>query len=160
MIREITGRHVLFALVAFFLCVTAVNAIFISYAVKSFPGQTDEKPYLRGLRYNEALAEKAVQDALQWSAEITEARLLGESGVFALTFRRADGSPVYGLVVEGVLERPAHAGEDIALAFAEGVDGVYRASHESVGAGVWDLKARATRADGARFDLAKRLVLK
>lgn len=160
MIREITGRHVLFAFIAFFLCVMAVNAIFIAYSVKSFPGQTVEKPYLEGLRYNETLAGKSEQEALQWSAEIADARLDGERGVFALVFRRADGSPVSGLDVEGALERPAHAGEDIALAFVEGAGGVYRASQAGVGAGAWDLKARATRADGARFDLAKRLVLK
>lgn len=160
MTGEIRGRHVLYALLAFFFAVAGVNAVFITLAIRSFPGQAVEKPYFQGVHYSDALARKAAQETLRWTAEINKAARTSEGAAIELTFRSADGAPIYGLVVEATLERPAHAGADQRLLFAQRADGAYLATAPGVGAGVWDLKASATGADGARFDLVKRLLLR
>ena len=49
--RGITGRHVLLMLVAFFGAILVANAIFITVALKSFPGESQKKSYVQGIRY-------------------------------------------------------------------------------------------------------------
>ena len=61
---KITGWHVLFSVIAFFGVITAVNAVMISYAVKSFPGEDQKKSYMQGLQYNKVLEEKKLQEQL------------------------------------------------------------------------------------------------
>ncbi|MFC7290520.1 FixH family protein [Hirschia litorea] len=68
--KQITGYHVLFILLSFFAIVFGVNALFITKAISSFPGETSKKSYLQGINYNETLEENQKQNLLGWTAQI------------------------------------------------------------------------------------------
>ena len=72
---RLTGVHVLTAILAFFAVIIFVNAIFLTLALRSYPGEHEAKSYMQGLNYNERLAARERQAALGWTMEIAEARL-------------------------------------------------------------------------------------
>lgn len=145
---RVTGRFVLFALIGFFLCIFAANAIFISLAVKSFPGEQVEKSYLQGLNYNDTLAARRAQESLGWKASIAVARK-GEDARIELTFRDRANTPLADLEVTGALARPADNNDDRALVFSPHGAGVYAANISALPEGVWRFEALAKDADGA-----------
>ena len=61
---RIRGWHVLVAMVLFFGVITAVNAVFISAALRTYPGEVSVTPYEDGLAYNAKLARQAAQAKL------------------------------------------------------------------------------------------------
>lgn len=156
---RITGRHVLIVLIGFFLFVLAANLVFINLAVKSFPGEKEEKSYLQGLNYGDRLAARAEQERLGWRAMITEASLVGETATIALAVADRAGAPLSNLRIEAVLSRPVDDSSDQAIAFAPVGDGEYAASVPA-GAGIWNLEGVAVGDDGRRFEFANRLVIK
>lgn len=155
---KITGWHVLGAMVAFFGTIIVANAIFITAAVRSFPGESQKKSYVQGLRYNDVLAERAAQEALGWRAEVVLAERRRTGGEIALRLYGEDGRALENLSVSGELNRPAHDHEDRALRF-EDWGGVYRASVEALAPGAWDLRARAENAAGDVFDIHSRIIV-
>ena len=157
--RPITGRHVLFMLVAFFGIIITTNVIFISLAVKSFPGESQKKSYVQGLQYNETLKARADQARLGWQVQVTQVER-EESGVsIELRFVRDQNTPLDGLNIEGTLRRPIHDREDQALTFFSIGNGAYRATATSAAAGRWDLKAFAVDTQDQRFDFNARVVV-
>lgn len=158
-LKELKGGHVFAMIAVFFAVIFVANAAFITLALDTFPGQVVDKPYERGVKYNEVLAAKAEQEALGWSAEIERASLSGNEAEIVVRFRSPAGETLYGLNVSGVLRRPASDKGDHALAFVPGDDGAYIVWAESIGGGAWDLTARAEAANGETFTLEKRLIL-
>ncbi len=65
---RITGWHVLAGMILFFSTIIAVNAVFISLAVQSFPGEDQRRSYVQGLEYNDVIAQRRAQAALGWTA--------------------------------------------------------------------------------------------
>jgi len=156
---KITGKHVLFALLAFFGVIVVANTIFITLAVKSFPGEAEEKPYMQGLNYNKVLADRAEQAALGWRAEVARAERAGDGAVIGLRLYDAAGAPLLRLSIDGALKRPAHHGEDAALAFNLSSEGIYLADIPSLAPGLWDLSAVAANEKGERFDFRARVMI-
>lgn len=156
---KLNGRHVLAVLVGFFMTVIAANAIFITLAIKSFPGEQEKKSYLQGLAYNERIAEREAQAALGWSARLARSEIVGDEGVIELEFASANGAPVEGLALTGLLARPASRNSDAPLVFEEVEPGRYRATAPEISPGAWRLSAAATSARGEKFRLEKRLLL-
>lgn len=156
---KLTGKHVLAIIVAFFLTVIAANAIFITLAVKSFPGEQEKKSYLQGLAFNDRIAEREAQAALGWRAEIAAASLRGGVAEIDLSFVSTASAPITSLEVSGTLLRPADDGADHALVFEQVEPGRYRATVDGVAPGAWRLEAVATGAHGEKFLLEKRLTL-
>ncbi len=154
----LNGKHVLAMFLVFFAIIIIANAVFITFAVKSFPGEQEKKSYLQGVRFNDRLAEREAQNALGWTAEIATAR--AEDGLVSieLAFRSATNAPISGLSVEGVLSRPVSDEFDAPVAFEELAGGAYRASI-AVPSGAWRLQATATNENGDRFELEKRLLI-
>jgi nitrogen fixation protein FixH len=155
---KLTGRHVLIMVLAFFGVMIAANVIFISAAVKSFPGVAEEKSYFQGLHYNDTLAERTAQSLLGWRAEVSEVTRDGAAGAIVVRMTNANGAALSGLVLTGALKRPTHSTEDQALAFDYLGDGAYRAEIKAFAAGAWDLTARAENSDGDAFDIDARIV--
>lgn len=127
--KEITGRHVLIAVVLFFGLVIAVNAYFITVAVKSFRGEDVKGSYRQGLDYNQRLSERADEKALGW---IVRGNVV-EGDISNLVFSLQDetGSPVTDLHVKGRLRHPTNRALDIVLEFDEASAGVYRAEYSA-----------------------------
>ena len=134
---RITGWHVLAAVVGFFGVVIAVDAAFLVAAYRSHPGQVSVTPYEDGLAYNRDVARHRAQIALGWSA--TAAPVPG--GV-AVQVADAAGRPVRGLVLTGLLRRPATEAGEIPLAVSETSPGRYFAPARPT-AGAWDMEAGA-----------------
>ncbi len=155
--QGITGRHVLLMLIGFFGVIFVANAIFITLAVKSFPGEAEEKSYMQGLNYNEVLIERASQAALGWQAQITRAERTENGGLIEMRLFDAEGRALPGLAIDGVLKRPTYAGDDVALVFVAMGGGVYQAKAAVLDAGAWDFNARAESATGERFDISSRI---
>ncbi len=156
---RLKGRHVLAMLLGFFALVASVNMIFITLAVRSFPGEEEKKSYLQGLHYNDRLAQRREQAALGWSAEVASARLDDGVATVELAYRNADGAPIYALEVSGLIGRPASRADDQTVVFIPTSDGAYRAEIEGVAPGVWKLTAHAQNTGGKAFDLEIKLVL-
>ncbi len=156
---RLKGWHVLAMLLSFFALVAGVNAIFVTLAVRSFPGEEEKKPYLQGLHYNDSLSQRRAQEALGWSAEIASARLQGDVAIIELVYRSADDAPIYALEVRGQIGRPASRANDQALVFTSTSDGAYRAEIEGLAPGAWKLTAHAQNTRGEAFDLDTKLVL-
>ena len=155
---RLTGKHVLVTMISFFLVILVVNIVFINFAVKTFPGEKEEKSYLQGLNYNDRLTKRAEQATLGWRVTIENATLTGDRVQLTVTVNDADGAPLSGLFVTGILSRPASAIEDQPFAFKETSNGEYIASLSS-DAGVWDLEGKATNLHGDEFDFSSRLIL-
>ena len=157
--RQITGRHVLFMLVAFFGIIITTNVIFISLAVKSFPGESQKKSYVQGLQYNETLIARAEQARLGWHVQVTQVARTDAGVNIELRFLHDGDTALDGLNIEGVLRRSIHHREDQALIFTPVGNGIYRAIATNAAAGIWDVKAFAVDAQDQRFDFNARIVV-
>lgn len=155
---EVTGRHVLIAMLVFFGVIFAANGVFITMAVRTFPGLAADHPFKHGLakEMNATFAARAEQAARGWTAEIDVAR----EGLVTLRVADADGAPVGGLDIEGAIKRPATQHDDRALVFAPGPEGGYVADAGALGGGVWIVVARTTFPDGAPFEATRRAWLR
>ncbi len=151
--------HVLAAIVAFFLTIIAANAIFITLAVKSFPGEQEAKSYRQGLAYNDKLAAREAQAALGWTAEISSVRHADGAVAIDLVFASATATPVSGLVISGALSRTIDNESDRTLEFYEVEPGRYQTTLDGIEPGAWRFASAATSDQGAVFILEKRLVL-
>jgi nitrogen fixation protein FixH len=144
------GWHVLVILLSFFGVIIAMNILFITLAVQSFPGEDVKRSYVQGLEYNKTLDARARQTALGWQAE---ARFIRDAGAPALivAFTDRTGAPVRGLSIDAALRRPTTDRQDIALAFTEVDPGLYRTDIATLGAGAWKLRGQAQGA-GETFE--------
>jgi nitrogen fixation protein FixH len=151
--RTITGRHVLLAMLAFFLVTTGVNGVMIYVAVTTFGGVETADAYRRGLAYNRRLAAEDAQMALGWRHELALSPSKRDI-VFRLSDR--DGRPVAGLAVTATLERPATDRFDTSLVLAETSAGVYGAPLAGLDPGAWVVAVAASRAGEQRTIYAAR----
>ena len=149
---RIGGRHVLFAMLAFFGVVIAVNGVFVYFALSTFSGLSTENAYTKGLGYNATLEEARIQHDLGWQVAATI-----DGAVVRLAFTDRDGRPLDGLALEARVARPATAAFDGAVAFEAEGGGRYVAAEPLVGSGAWRLRVRAVAADGRRIDATYRL---
>lgn len=147
----IKGWHVLVALVLFFGIVIVTDAIFMVLAYRTFSGQVATNPYEAGLAYNRTLQDKARQDALGWSATLTDT-----GGVLRVTIADRAQRPVEGLKVTATLERPATEQGRRSVDLKAVDPGAYAAPITLDGA--WDVRVVAVGAAGARFTAERRLV--
>ena len=157
---EIRGWHVLVAIIAFFAAITAVNAVMITLALRSFPGESEKKSYLQGLKYNDLLETRAEEAALGWRAIMVDGESLAAGNTrIRILFEDSGTVPVRGLAVTGRIGRPATDRLDQAIAFQESGDGVYVANIAGLEPGNWDLTATALDGAGRQLTLEKRLWL-
>ena len=140
---RLTGRHVLAILIGFFGVVFSVNGYFLSRALSTHTGVVSVEPYRQGLAYNLRIAADERQTALGWRDVV---RLMPD-GAVSVTITTPDGAPVGGLMVEGVLARPATASADIALQLNEIGSGQYIARTNAPAPGAWIVAIEARRRD-------------
>lgn len=157
---RLTGSHVRIIVGGFFLTIFAANAIFISLAVKSFPGEQEKKSYLQGLAYNDHLRKLEAQEALEWSIEIESYRISDGRVIFKLGFTTSDGRPISDMEVSASLGRTVDDDADHWFKLAEDIPGQYSAEVAGVAAGAWRFSAIAKKEGVEPFALEKRLLLK
>lgn len=153
-VRPFTGRHMLIAVVSFFVVVIGLDALFSFWAVSTFPGEVSAHAYEEGLAFNQAIATRRAQAGLGWRAQVTQA---GRPGAINALFVDAHGAPVEGLTVKATFSRPATlTGTRVALLRASS-PGSY-AGAAPLAEGAWDLTLVARDPAGRSFVARRRLV--
>ena len=135
------------------LIVIAVNAVMVTYAITSFSGLAVDKPYERGVHYNEVLAAQHGQDALGWRLSVNV-----EGPQLVLRVQDRDGNPLEGLGITGRLERPVNNDAPLPLGFTSMGEGRYVAQLHVPHLGQWDLKA-AVRHGSEQYLLVQRVIV-
>ena len=140
--RQITGRTVLFGLLAFFGTIFAVNGVFVYFALESWPGLGVQNPYERGINYNKILNAAAEQTAKGWRSTVAvQEETSGRRLVVEIAGK--DGAPLSNLQVTATLSRPTHEGMDQTLDLAAGVPGTYGVSLALPEPGRWNVEVIA-----------------
>lgn len=138
--RVITGRHVLFGMIAFFGVIFAVNGVFVYTSLSTYTGVVANEPYRKGLTYNERIVAEEEQRTLGWADNIS---LSSTGDALDIVINDHNGNPVGGLAIEGRLGRPATAAMDVAIDVKEITPGRYRASFTTLQPGAWQVDIEA-----------------
>lgn len=143
MSEQLTGRHVLGWLGAFFGVMFIANIALIYFALHTLHGSELENPYDASQAYNKRIAEARAQDKRGWTANVmTRAEGAGER-VMA-EFRDRAGAPISDLSVTARFEHPFDAAQDRQTTLAsDGVD--YEGIATPVAPGPWILVIEASR---------------
>ena len=157
----ITGRHVLFATLAFFATLIAVQAAFVAVAISTHTGVVSQQPYRKGLNYSDRIRAEALQNKLGWKERL---EFDDVSRGLTLKIEGPDGKAVKSLKVVATLSRPATTREDSQMELApdwenDSYTAVLPESME--GAYIVDLEADDKNAgDGIIWRMRERLWIK
>ena len=156
--RPLTGRTVLFYLVAFFATVIGVNMVMMKFAIDTLPGTEVDSAYRASLAYESQIAEARDQNRRNWKVDAHVERRADGATMVRLDARDANGTPLSGLKFSGRLERPTDKRVDRVVELAESGIGIYRGSAADVMPGQWDLVIEG-EARGARMFLSRNRVV-
>lgn len=135
------------------LVVVLVNAVMITYAINSYSGLAVDKPYERGVRYNDVLAAQKGQDALGWRVSVNV-----EAGQLVLRIQDRDGQPLDRVGITGRLERPVSNDAPLSLVFTATGEGRFVAPLNTPHPGQWDVKAALRHGDD-QYLLVQRIMV-
>jgi nitrogen fixation protein FixH len=156
--KPLTGRKVLFMLVAFFGVVFGVNFMFMKLAIDTLPGTEVDSAYSASLAYENEIAAAHDQNARNWKVDAHVQRSADGGATLQVEARDDSGKPMSGLAFRGRFERPTDRRADQPVALAETGIGIYRGSAPLIAAGQWDLVLEGDAA-GRRMFLSKNRVL-
>lgn len=139
--NEITGRHVLLAMLAFFGVIFAVNGTFLYSAIGSYTGVVSEEPYRKGLEYNTRIADEERQKALGWQHHVE----LSPEGQLRIKFDGVTPGALESLSLKGTVGRPSTAAQDVSVTLVAGRPGEFLADVGKLADGNWLVTAEATR---------------
>lgn len=145
MIKEITGKHVLFFFILFFGIIFTVNGYMIYVSQSSWTGLETKDAYRKGLKYNQKLSKSEAQNTRGWTMDLARKKL--DDGGFSFTAIPKDkaGEGLSGLKLSVRLKRPTHEGIDRDFALKETGVGVYTGQTSQVPLGKWYLFITAAR---------------
>jgi nitrogen fixation protein FixH len=139
------SRWIPWVFVGGFLVVVAVNAIMITFAVRSFTGLTTTEPYTKGLRFNDQIRETEVYERLGWKIAARFRPAGARLGTIEIRLADRDGAAITGAVVNAEFSRPVEKGHDFTLTLRIAGNGRYVGNAEFPLAGIWDVKYRIER---------------
>lgn len=151
--KQITGRHVLFALIGFFGVMFIANGIFIYLALSTFHGLDNPNAYERGLNYNDRIEAADKQSALGWSHQVVAVG----GGELQVSIRDRTGQPVTGLIVSGEIRRAVGDEAGLSLKLESAGNGLYRASAAEAEPGNWIVSLDAARLQGNGMETLYRI---
>ncbi len=160
MIKELTGKHVLFLFVAFFGIIFAVNARLIYLSQSSWTGLETHDAYRKGLKYNQQLSSSEAQNTRGWT--MTVVKKTGANGELLLTATPKDqaGEHLNGLAMSVELKRPTHEGIDKTFPLKETDPGVYAGQIDKIPLGKWYLFVTAVKGSEILYRSKNELYLK
>ncbi len=156
--KPLTGRKVLFMLVAFFGVVIGVNMVMMKLAILTLPGTDVDSAYSASLAYENEIAAAHDQNARNWKVDAHIQRSADGGATLQVEARDNSGKPMSGLKFQGRFERPTDRGADKSVALTETGIGIYRGSASLIVPGQWDLVLEGDAA-GRRMFLSKNRVL-
>ena len=137
-LKEVTGRMVLFCVVAFFAVVSLVNAVMIHAAVSTFGGLETESSYKAGLGFAREIAAAEAQNQRHWAVTTKLGPLINGQVEIELIARNSAGQVLLGLDVVARLLHPADRRRDHAVNLDPAGSGRY-VGILNAAAGQWDL---------------------
>jgi nitrogen fixation protein FixH len=155
--RPLTGRTVLFCLIAFFTTISLVNAIMIRAAVTTFGGLETSSAYRAGQKFESEIEAARAQEARQWKVNAT-VRRAGGNAVVEIDVRDAAGLTVAGLAATAALHRPTDARQDHVVSLTESAPGHFSGA-SAAAPGQWDLLIEFSRGGERVFRSRNRVVL-
>lgn len=141
MVKQLTGKHVLFIFVAAFSVIIAVNITLAVNAVKTFPGLEVKNTYVASQQFDE---RRAAQVALGWTVAGSH-----QDGVLRLAITAADGTPVEAAELTAILGRATQVADDVTPAFV--FDGTAYVAPMELADGNWNIRMEAKALDGTLF---------
>jgi nitrogen fixation protein FixH len=158
--RPITGRTVLFGMLAFFGLIFAVNGALIYFAIDSWSGLSTERPFDTARDHDRTLAEAEAQAALGWNSAVALTPDTAGGQTVEVALGDTDGAPLGGLDVELVLRRPARGDMDRRLSLRETTAGRYRGTVALPLPGRWYAEIRVRDADGPRYRMEHEVIVR
>jgi nitrogen fixation protein FixH len=156
--KPLTGRKVLFMLVAFFGVVIGVNLVMMRFAIQTLPGTEVDSAYSASLAYEKEIATARDQGARNWKVDAHVERSGQGGAMLQIEARDNFGRPMSGLAFQGRFERPTDRRADQPVTLAEVGIGIYRGNASAIAPGQWDLVLEGVAA-GQRLFLSRNRVL-
>lgn len=150
---RLTGRRVLYILIATFGVVFAVNGYMIYRAIGSFPGLATESSFRDSQRFNSEIAAAQAQVDRGWHV-VADATHTGDDAVtIVLTARDRDDKPLTGVTFAARLEHPAdrHHDKHVELSPVAGASDRYEGHLAAVTPGKWGLVIEGDGTAGRLF---------
>jgi nitrogen fixation protein FixH len=158
--KPLTGRTVLFGIIAFFAVVVGANLTLTVLAIGTMPGTEVDSSYRASLAFNSEVGAARSQAARHWRVVAHIERGIGGRATVRIDARDGQGAPLTGFAFAARLMRPSDQSADRAIALAERESGIYRGAAENVAPGLWELVIEANRGSERLFLSRHRLVLK
>jgi nitrogen fixation protein FixH len=155
----VTGRTVLFCVVAFFGVVSLVNAVMIRVAVSTFGGVETESSYKAGLAFAREIAASEAQNKRSWQVTATVGALVDGDVSIELTALDAGGRPLIAYDAEARLSHPTDRRLDRSIELKPTGPGRFKGRAAAL-PGQWDLIVDLLRNDERMFRSRERIVLK
>ncbi len=151
--RQFTGRHMLFAMLAFFGVIIIVNLTMATVASRSWTGLVVKNSYVASQAFNRELEQAKLQAARGWTGDITY-----RDGAVVLSLTDKAGQPV--ILDRSVAEigRPAYEQADHRVVMVHQGNGIYHAK-DALQPGIWQVSVRGTSSQGD-YRLDSRLIVK
>jgi nitrogen fixation protein FixH len=105
----------------FFGATIAVNATFITLALRTHPGVDVQQAYVQGVNYNDRLELRRRQAELGWSAQINH---VGDELIVEVL--DMENARVSGLILLGQINHPTDTALDCVISLQEDSDALYR----------------------------------
>ena len=156
---RLTGRHVLFLFGGFFLTVIGVNVAMVTLALDTFTGTDVDGAYVKGLNYNAAIEQRALEASYGYEAALEVTRDAAGNARIAARYAQG-GAAADGLTVEALLRHPVNAHLDRTVALAAKGGGLYEAETADLPAGQWDVALTARDRDRIVLEAKKRVWLR
>ena len=153
--RELTGRHVLFILVALFGIVFAVNGVLAYFAIAGFPGVETESAYRKGVAFNRQIEGSSRLKALGWKMAVERP----QGAKLTLRFTRENDAPLSVSAVAATLFHPENAQGDKTLPVSMTEPGVATAILDPREKGQRELRVTARAPDGRQITFRRTLWL-
>jgi nitrogen fixation protein FixH len=158
-VRPITGRLVLIVTVCFFAVVIGVNLVMMRLAIATLPGTEVDSAYSAGLAYQKEIQSAGEQAERDWKVDAHIERQADGTARLGVSAKAEDGTPLTGLSVSGLLERPTDRRADQTFDISETGGGNYRGIARDIAPGQWELVIEADRAGQRLFLSRNRIVL-
>ncbi len=143
----------LFAMLAFFGVIIAVNLTMAVFATKSWTGLVVKNSYVASQAFNRELEQAKVQAARGWTGDITYSK-----GAVVLSLTDKAGQPVVLDTSIVQIGRPAFEQADHRVVMVHQGNGVYHAK-DTLDPGIWQVSVRGTSSQGD-YRLDSRLIIK
>lgn len=156
--REVTGRTVLFCIVAFFGVVALVNAIMIRAAVSTFGGLETESSYKAGLAFAREIAASEAQNQRGWKITARLSGIAEGRMQFDLTALDAGGLPLVGYEARARLSHPTDRRHDREIDLVPSGAGRFK-GQTATASGQWDVIVDLMRGEQRMFRSRERIVL-